>query len=75
MDWDKFTEKVYSELGRLRLVQADRAAGGGRLMIAVCGCVAQAEGEEMLRRAPYVDIIAGPQTYHRLADMVTRARN
>ena len=70
---EKAAEKVYSELGRLRLVQADRAAGGGRLMIAVCGCVAQAEGEEMLRRAPYVDIIAGPQTYHRLADMVTRA--
>src|SRR5690606_29698418 len=65
---EKAAEKVYSDLGRLR------AAGGpeGRL-IAVGGCVAQAEGAEIRTRAPFVDIVFGPQTYHRLADMVERA--
>ncbi len=70
---EKAAEKVYSELGRLRRLKAERAVAGDGLMIAVAGCVAQAEGEEMLRRAPFVDIVAGPQTYHRLADLVTRA--
>ena len=70
---EKAAEKVYSELGRLRPLRDRRAAAGGRLLIAVGGCVAQAEGEEILRRAPYVDIVFGPQTYHRLPEMVARA--
>ena len=70
---EKASEKVYSELGRLRKIKDARAEGGQRTVIAVAGCVAQAEGEEMLRRAPYVDIVLGPQTYHRLPEMVARA--
>jgi tRNA-2-methylthio-N6-dimethylallyladenosine synthase len=71
---EKASEKVYSELGRLRLLkEARRAADDGEMVIAVAGCVAQAEGEEMLRRAPFVDIVLGPQTYHRLPEMVARA--
>lgn len=66
-------DKVFSELGRLRLLKQERAAGGAGLVIAVAGCVAQAEGEEILARAPYVDIVLGPQTYHRLPEMVARA--
>ncbi len=68
---EKAAEKVYSELGRLRQLQAEKKeADGGRMLIAVAGCVAQAEGEEILARAPYVDIVLGPQTYHRLPAMV-----
>jgi tRNA-2-methylthio-N6-dimethylallyladenosine synthase len=70
---DKATEKVFSELGRLRRLQVKRAAEGGRMILAVAGCVAQAEGAEILARAPYVDIVLGPQTYHRLPEMVARA--
>ena len=70
---EKAAEKVYSELGRLRRLQEEKAKDGGRLLIGVAGCVAQAEGEEMLRRAPQVDLVFGPQTYHRLPEMVTRA--
>ena len=71
---EKASEKVYSELGRLRLLKdARRADNDGEMVIAVAGCVAQAEGEEILRRAPYVDIVLGPQTYHRLPEMVARA--
>jgi len=70
---EKASEKVYSELGRLRHLKESRAALGGGMVIAVAGCVAQAEGEEILRRAPYVDIVLGPQTYHRLPEMVARA--
>jgi tRNA-2-methylthio-N6-dimethylallyladenosine synthase len=69
---EKAAEKVFSELGRLRRLQESRAAEGGRMILAVAGCVAQAEGEEILARAPYVDIVLGPQTYHRLPDMVAR---
>ena len=69
---EKAAEKVYSELGRLRQLKDDGARQGRRMLIAVAGCVAQAEGEEILDRAPYVDIVFGPQTYHRLADMVAR---
>jgi tRNA-2-methylthio-N6-dimethylallyladenosine synthase len=65
-------EKVFSELGRLRLLKQAKP-DGQRLIIAVAGCVAQAEGEEILARAPYVDIVLGPQTYHRLPEMVARA--
>jgi tRNA-2-methylthio-N6-dimethylallyladenosine synthase len=67
---DKAAEKVFSELGRLRRL---KEATGGRMVLAVAGCVAQAEGAEILRRAPYVDIVLGPQTYHRLPEMVARA--
>jgi tRNA-2-methylthio-N6-dimethylallyladenosine synthase len=70
---EKAAEKVFSELGRLRRLQEARAAQGGRMILAVAGCVAQAEGEEILARAPYVDIVLGPQTYHRLPDMVAQA--
>ncbi len=70
---EKASEKVYSELGRLRKIKDTRRDEGRQTVIAVAGCVAQAEGEEMLRRAPYVDIVLGPQTYHRLPEMVARA--
>ena len=70
---DKAAEKVFSELGRLRRLKEQRAAEGGRMILAVAGCVAQAEGAEILARAPYVDIVLGPQTYHRLPEMVARA--
>src|SRR5438552_16571732 len=67
---EKAAEKVYSELGRLRALKRARARAGGRMVLAVGGCVAQAEGAEILRRAPHVDIVFGPQTYHRLPEMV-----
>ena len=67
---EKAAEKVYSELGRLRPLKESRDGG---MVIAVAGCVAQAEGAEIVRRAPYVDIVFGPQTYHRLPEMVARA--
>ena len=67
---DKAAEKVFSELGRLRRL---KEATGNRMILAVAGCVAQAEGAEILARAPYVDIVLGPQTYHRLPEMVAKA--
>ena len=70
---EKAAEKLFSELGRLRLLQKARAAEGSRMILAVAGCVAQAEGAEILARAPYVDIVLGPQTYHRLPEMVAQA--
>src|SRR5215470_17703761 len=70
---EKAAEKLFSELGRLRGLKAERREEGGDLVIAVAGCVAQAEGAEILRRAPHVDIVLGPQTYHRLPEMVARA--
>jgi tRNA-2-methylthio-N6-dimethylallyladenosine synthase len=70
---EKATEKVYSELGRLRGLKADRADEGGRMLIAVAGCVAQAEGAEIMRRAPAVDLVVGPQSYHRLPELIARA--
>jgi len=67
------TEKVYSELGRMRVIK-DRAARKGRnVTIAVAGCVAQAEGREITRRASYVDIVVGPQSYHRLPVLIEQA--
>ena len=71
---EKAAEKVYSELGRLRALKQARERGGGEMLLAVAGCVAQAEGEEVAARAPFVDIVVGPQAYHRLPDMVARAR-
>lgn len=70
---DKAAEKVFSELGRLRLLKQARAEAGEQMVLAVAGCVAQAEGAEILTRAPYVDIVLGPQTYHKLPEMVARA--
>jgi len=68
---EKASEKVFSELGRLRQLK-ERAADqqGRQVTIAVAGCVAQAEGEEITRRAPWVDVVVGPQTYHRLPELV-----
>jgi tRNA-2-methylthio-N6-dimethylallyladenosine synthase len=70
---DRAAEKVFSELGRLRVMKQARAEAGDRMILAVAGCVAQAEGAEILARAPYVDIVLGPQTYHRLPEMVAQA--
>jgi tRNA-2-methylthio-N6-dimethylallyladenosine synthase len=70
---EKASEKVFSELGRLKELQAERRAGGADLMIGVTGCVAQAEGDEIARRAPVVDVVVGPQSYHRLPQMLDAA--
>ena len=70
---EKAAEKVFSDLGRLKQDRAQRLADGKDMIIAVAGCVAQAEGAEILRRVPEVDIVLGPQTYHRLPEMVARA--
>jgi tRNA-2-methylthio-N6-dimethylallyladenosine synthase len=70
---EKAAEKIYSELGRVRRLKEDAARDGRRLMVAVAGCVAQAEGEEIIRRAPVVDIVVGPQSYHRLPALIARA--
>ncbi|AXE65851.1 tRNA (N6-isopentenyl adenosine(37)-C2)-methylthiotransferase MiaB [Hyphomonas sp. CACIAM 19H1] len=67
---EKATEKVYSELGQLKRM---KEASGGRMTIAVAGCVAQAEGEELIRRQPAVDLVLGPQAYHKLPEMIARA--
>lgn len=69
---ERAAEKVYSEVGRLRLHKQARAAHGERMLIAVAGCVAQAEGEEMIRRAPDIDLVFGPQTYHRLPEIMAQ---
>jgi tRNA-2-methylthio-N6-dimethylallyladenosine synthase len=70
---EKAAEKVYSELGRIALLKGAREKNGEQMLLAVAGCVAQAEGKEILDRAPYVDIVFGPQSYHRLPEMVARA--
>jgi len=72
---EKAAEKVYSQLGRLRKLKEERALQGKEMMVGVAGCVAQAEGAEIARRAPVVDVIIGPTTYHRLPDAIARARN
>jgi tRNA-2-methylthio-N6-dimethylallyladenosine synthase len=69
---EKAAEKVFSELGRIKIFKDLKKQTGQHLIIAVAGCVAQAEGEEIIRRAPYVDIVLGPQTYHRLPEMIER---
>jgi tRNA-2-methylthio-N6-dimethylallyladenosine synthase len=70
---EKAEEKVFSDLGRLKPLKSAMGEDGRDMIIAVAGCVAQAEGAEIMRRAPYVDIVLGPQTYHRLPEMVARA--
>lgn len=72
---EKAAEKVYSELGRLRDLKAERAARGQELVIGVAGCVAQAEGREIIRRQSAVDLVIGPQTYHRLPEALRKARS
>jgi tRNA-2-methylthio-N6-dimethylallyladenosine synthase len=70
---EKAAEKVYSELGTIRRLKAAKAGRGGRMIVAVAGCVAQAEGAEIMRRAPCVDLVIGPQSYHRLPELIARA--
>jgi tRNA-2-methylthio-N6-dimethylallyladenosine synthase len=70
---EKASEKVYSELGRLREAKDDAARTGRDMQIVVAGCVAQAEGAEIIRRAPVVDVIVGPQSYHHLPELLARA--
>ena len=70
---EKAAEKVYSELGRLRRLRERRREATGRdMLLAVAGCVAQAEGELLVERAPFVDIVVGPQAYHRLPELLAR---
>ncbi len=69
---EKAAEKVYSELGRIRDVKNERAKDGKNTVIAVAGCVAQAEGPEITARQPAVDLVIGPQSYHRLPELITR---
>ncbi len=70
---EKAAEKVYSEIGRIRVIKEAAATEGRRMLIAVAGCVAQAEGEEIIRRAGAVDLVVGSQNYHRLPQLVARA--
>jgi tRNA-2-methylthio-N6-dimethylallyladenosine synthase len=70
---EKAAEKVYSELGRLKTLKTEKAQAGGRMLLAVAGCVAQAQGEEIVARQPAVDLVVGPQSYHRLPEMIARA--
>ena len=69
---EKAAEKVYSELGRMRVMKQEAAREGRRVTVAVAGCVAQAEGAEIIRRAPVVDLVVGPQSYHRLPELLAR---
>ncbi len=69
---EKAAEKVYSELGRLKPLKDEMAASGGAMTIAVAGCVAQAEGAEIRRRAPVVDLVVGPQAYHKLPEFIAQ---
>jgi tRNA-2-methylthio-N6-dimethylallyladenosine synthase len=70
---EKAAEKVYSELGRIKEMREEKAAsGGGRMTVAVAGCVAQAEGAEIMNRAPVVDLVIGPQAYHQLPELIAR---
>ena len=69
---EKAVDKVYSELGRLREMKDARAGGDAPLLIAVAGCVAQAEGAEIIAREPAVDMVVGPQSYHRLPEMIAK---
>ena len=69
---EKATEKVYSELGKLKQLKMRRAEAGSPMLVAVAGCVAQAEGAEIMARQPAVDMIVGPQSYHRLPEMIAR---
>ena len=69
---EKAAEKVYSELGRMNKIKTRKKNHGSNMILAVAGCVAQAEGDEILRRAPFVDLVFGPQAYHKLPEMIAR---
>ena len=71
---EKAAEKVYSDLGRYRDLKEERSAAGKETIITVAGCVAQAEGSEIVRRSPAVDLVIGPQSYHRLPELLVRTR-
>lgn len=71
---EKATEKVYCELGRYKPIKKNREQEGKPFILAVAGCVGQAEGGEIIKRAPYVDIVLGPQSYHQLPEMIERAK-
>ncbi|MEN3929734.1 tRNA (N6-isopentenyl adenosine(37)-C2)-methylthiotransferase MiaB [Microvirga sp. W0021] len=71
---EKAADKVYSELGRLRTMKNEREAEGKDLKVVVAGCVAQAEGKELTRRAPAVDVVVGPQSYHHLPELLRRKK-
>jgi tRNA-2-methylthio-N6-dimethylallyladenosine synthase len=70
---EKATEKVYSELGRVKAMKLARAEQGAGMIVAVAGCVAQAEGAEIMNRQAAVDLVIGPQSYHRLPELIARA--
>jgi len=72
---EKAAEKVYSEIGRIREMKVAAAREGRTMLIAVAGCVAQAEGKEIIRRAGAVDLVVGSQNYHRLPEMIARAQS
>ena len=72
---EKAAEKLYSEIGRVRVMKEEAARQGRRMLIAVAGCVAQAEGEEIIRRFSAVDLVVGSQNYHRLPEMITRLQD
>src|SRR5262249_17528503 len=69
---EKAAEKVYSELGRVRVLKQEAARDGRRVTVAVAGCVAQAGGQELIRRAPTVALVGGPQSYPRLPELLAR---
>jgi tRNA-2-methylthio-N6-dimethylallyladenosine synthase len=71
---ERASEKIFSELGKLRELKEERAREGRQTMLVVAGCVAQAEGGEILRRQPAVDVVVGPQSYHRLPQLLREAR-
>src|ERR1700759_5399537 len=71
---EKAADKVYSELGRIRELKEVRSGAGQETVVVVAGCVAQAEGTEIVARAPMVDLVIGPQSYHRLNALVTQVR-
>jgi tRNA-2-methylthio-N6-dimethylallyladenosine synthase len=71
---EKASEKVYSELGKLRIAKDEAAKAGREMNVVVAGCVAQAEGGEIIRRAPVVDVVVGPQSYHHLPQLLAKAK-
>ena len=71
---EKAAEKVYSEIGRIRQLKTERERRGKEMLIGVAGSVAQAEGQVIMARSPAIDLVVGPQSYHRLPDVVKRAR-
>src|SRR5688572_25590569 len=72
---EKAAEKVYSDLGRIRAIKERRRLAGKETIVAVAGCVAQAEGAEIIRREPSVDVVVGPQSYHELGALIARVRS